>query len=233
MLRYLLFDIDDTVLNFRDHAEVALHRALADEGLTFTAEQLAVYRRINNELWEQVSAGAMARTALYAVRFQRALDALGIAGDGAAIERHFRRHLCDVAVPEEGAEDTLRALSGRYVLATASNAPQRQQELRLERSGLARYFTHVLTSERLGVDKPHPAFFQACLRVLGDPSPQEVLMIGDSLTADAQGALRAGLRACWLNRAAASTASLPTGDEPLPDAVPQIRTLPELLDVLA
>lgn len=224
MIRYLLFDIDDTLLNFRDTAEPAICRALADVGLCFTAEQFAVYHRINNGLWEQVSAGALARERLYEIRFQRVLDALGIAADGRAVEARFRHHLNFIAVPEEGASETLAALSERYVLATASNAPQRQQELRLESSGLARYFTQILTSGGLGYDKPSAQFYDACLHALGDPPRDEVMMLGDSLSADVGGALNAGLSACWVN--------LKGAPAPADLTVPAVRSLPELCALL-
>lgn len=224
MIRYLLFDIDDTLLNFRDNAELAICRALADVGLSFTAEQFAVYHRINDDLWAQVSSGRMEREYLYRIRFQRVLDALGIPADGAQVEARFRHHLNFIAVPEEGAEATLRALSARYTLATASNAPQRQQELRLASCGLAPYFTHILTSEGLGYDKPSGRFFDGCLRALGDPPRDEVMMLGDSLSADVYGALNAGLSACWVNLKSAPT--------PTDATFPVVHTLPDLCPLL-
>ena len=232
MIRYLLFDIDDTLLNFRDNAEVAIRRALADEGVSFTSEQMAVYHRINDALWAQVSAGALSREGLYAIRFQRVLDALAIPADGRAVEARFRHHQNHIAVPEEGAAPTLEALSARYVLATASNAPQRQQEVRLERSGLARYFTHILTSEGLGYDKPSRRFFDACLHALGDPPRNEVMMLGDSLTADVGGAQNAGLAACWVNLKGAPADPPTESAVPRIDAVPTVHALPELCALL-
>ena len=220
MIRYILFDIDDTLLNFRDTVDTVISRALADVGLSFTAEQFAEYHRINGGLWEQVSAGKLDCNRLYEIRFQRVLDALGLPADGTVVEARFRHHLKFIAQPEEGAAETLAALSERYVLATASNAPQKQQEQRLEIGGLAPYFKHILTSGGLGYDKPSSAFYNACLRVLGDPPRDEVLMVGDSLSADVRGALNAGIKACWLN-----TRRLPVPDDL---TVPVVYSLPAL-----
>jgi HAD superfamily hydrolase (TIGR01459 family) len=43
------------------------------------------------------------------------------------------------------------------------------------------------------VGKPHSAIFAAALRQLGDPKPERVLMVGDSLDHDVAGGRRAGL----------------------------------------
>ncbi|WP_284736119.1 TIGR01459 family HAD-type hydrolase [Dongia deserti] len=43
------------------------------------------------------------------------------------------------------------------------------------------------------VGKPHPAIFAAALRHLGDPKPERVLVIGDSLDHDVEGGRRAGM----------------------------------------
>ena len=39
------------------------------------------------------------------------------------------------------------------------------------------------------------------LDMLDGVSPDEVLMIGDSLTSDIQGGINAGIRTCWVNPA--------------------------------
>jgi HAD superfamily hydrolase (TIGR01459 family) len=43
------------------------------------------------------------------------------------------------------------------------------------------------------VGKPHPAIFAAALRQLGDPKPERVLVVGDSLDHDIEGGRRAGM----------------------------------------
>jgi HAD superfamily hydrolase (TIGR01459 family) len=43
------------------------------------------------------------------------------------------------------------------------------------------------------VGKPHPAIFSAALRRLGDPKPERVLVVGDSLDHDVEGGRRAGM----------------------------------------
>ena len=56
---------------------------------------------------------------------------------------------------------------------------------------------HLFISEEIGAAKPSPLFFEACLAALAPLQPDEVLMIGDSLTADIAGAKACGIRTCW------------------------------------
>lgn len=221
----LLFDIDDTLLNFRDQSESVIRTALAEFGRTFTDAEFAVYHRINDALWKQAAAGTLTREGLYAIRWTLVLAALGWEGDGHAIEARFRHHLTHSAVLEEGALETVRALAKRHTLCTASNAPQRQQEVRLEAAGLSPYFTHVFTSEGLGADKPSPLFFDRLLHALGDPPRDDVMMLGDSPEADIRGGAAAGLRTCFIN-----TRGVALPSDCHPDHV--VDTLPALCDFL-
>ena len=60
------------------------------------------------------------------------------------------------------------------------------------------YFDGVFISEEIGCSKPDPNFFAYALEHAGNPDPQNVLIIGDSLTSDMLGGYQAGLRTCWL-----------------------------------
>ncbi len=221
MIRHVLFDIDDTLLNFRDQAEPVIREVLRELHIPFTNDDFAVYHRVNNGLWDQVSAGTLSREGLYAIRWTRVLEALGREGNGPQIESLFRKRLTQSAVAESGAAETLAALAQRYTLCTASNAPQRQQEIRLNTAELSGYFAHIFTSEGLGVDKPARLFYERILEILGNPEPRHVLMVGDSPEADVLGAAAVGLRTCFINT---------RGVELPPDCHPDfcITTLPEL-----
>jgi len=47
--------------------------------------------------------------------------------------------------------------------------------------------------------KPHPSIFHAALRLVDVPA-SEAVMVGDSVSQDIEGALRAGMRAVLLHR---------------------------------
>ncbi len=109
-------------------------------------------------------------------------------------------------------------------LGVISNGNVEQQTRKLERMNLLRYFEQVLISESLGVAKPNRVIFQTAAARMGF-RVEECAHAGDSLTADVQGALGAGMGAVWLDR---------LGGEPPPgtqDPLVQVGNLKELLDL--
>jgi putative hydrolase of the HAD superfamily len=70
----------------------------------------------------------------------------------------------------------------------------------LERAGLRRRFASITSSGTEGVRKPDPEIFRRALAKLG-LGPDEAFYVGNLRNTDALAAIRAGLRAVWLNRA--------------------------------
>ena len=59
--------------------------------------------------------------------------------------------------------------------------------------------TEVLTSARLGVEKPHPESYVAAIAAAGC-APGEILFVGDTYEADVAGPERAGMQALLVRR---------------------------------
>ncbi len=81
----------------------------------------------------------------------------------------------------------------------ATNGTKIAQDRKLARSGLGALLDGVLISEEIGAEKPDPAFFAAAAPLLPNCAPDQILMVGDSLTSDMQLANNIGLAACWYN----------------------------------
>lgn len=80
-------------------------------------------------------------------------------------------------------------------LAVISNSEGRLLEL-ISELGWAHYFDAVADSGKLGVEKPSADIFEWTARKLGK-RPEALAHVGDSLAADVEGALAAGLSAIW------------------------------------
>ena len=74
-----------------------------------------------------------------------------------------------------------------------------EQREKMRHCGLDAYVDALIVSEEAGVSKPDPAIFTIALDRLG-AAAGDAVMIGDSWTADIEGALAAGVRAIWFNR---------------------------------
>jgi HAD superfamily hydrolase (TIGR01509 family) len=92
---------------------------------------------------------------------------------------------------------TIEALRGRVRLALLTNNPYGTEVI--ERHGLhVEVFDCVVVADPC-VRKPDPRAFGALVAALGVPAA-DIAHVGDSVPADVEGALGAGLRAVWLDR---------------------------------
>ena len=108
-------------------------------------------------------------------------------------------------IPVEGALEILSYLKGKYPLYAASNGPCEQQKNRLRVGGMYHFFNDVFISEQIGFSKPSKEFFDFCMARLNEGKsepilPSEVMMIGDSLTSDMDGAISNGLKSCFFDK---------------------------------
>ena len=196
----ILFDADNTLLDFDAAENKALAETLVNYGIEPDAETVQTYRTINEELWRQLEKGQIRREKLMSERFTRFLKAINAAGDGAEMNRYYLEQLSthpDLVNPS--VLDVLRELSEVATLAVVSNGFHKVQTRRLAESGVANFMEDVFVSEKLDSEKPNRKIFDAALRALGVENREHVLMVGDSLTSDIQGGANAGLDTCWFN----------------------------------
>jgi len=78
----------------------------------------------------------------------------------------------------DGVEDVLKALQGKYRLVMATKGDLLDQERKLNKSGLAKYFHHI----EIVSEKQEPEYRKLIKHL--DISPSEFLMIGNSLKSD-------------------------------------------------
>lgn len=196
----ILFDADNTLLNFDAAENKALAETLVNYGIEPDAETVQTYRTINEELWRQLEKGQIRREKLFGERFSRFLKAIDAAGDGVEMNRYYLEQLSthpDLMSAE--VLDVLRELSEVATLAIVSNGAQKVQTRRLAESGVLNFMEDVFISEKMGCEKPNARIFDAALRALGVENREHVLMVGDSLSSDIQGGSNAGLDTCWYN----------------------------------
>jgi 2-haloacid dehalogenase len=198
---WLLFDADGTLFDYDTAEKFALTSTFAAYALPYTDDILAVYREINDRMWQAFELGQITQDALKTERFRRLLETVGV-GVGLEPEEFSSRYLhnlgdCTFLIPH--AENVLHKLHGKVHLALITNGLQKVQRSRLAQSTIGQYFEAVLISEELGVAKPHPGIYDAAFTAMGQPEKKEVLMVGDSLSSDIRGARDYDIDTCWYN----------------------------------
>lgn len=194
---YVLFDADNTLFDFDRAEHLALRNILEDFGLPVTEEVRQTYLTINRALWAACDRGETDRDTLMVERFRLLLAKLGRTGDPAAMNRRYLDRLGDYSHAIAGAEALCAALAERCTLAIVTNGITRTQRRRYEASRLKQYIPHLFISQELGLQKPQREYFERVLSALGVADRSRTVVVGDSLTADIQGAVNAGLDSIW------------------------------------
>ena len=90
---FLLFDADDTLLDFRRSEARAISLTLRHFGIEPTAESVARYSEINRRLWRLYDEGKMERPRVLTQRFEEFFATLGRECDGQTVEDFYRPRL--------------------------------------------------------------------------------------------------------------------------------------------
>lgn len=199
MIKAVLFDSDDTLLDFTKAEHIALERTLREVGVEPTEEIIALYSAINKAHWEMLERGELTRPQVLTGRFARLYEALDIMGDVEATRTIYEEYLSQGHYYIPGAEKLLDELYGRFALYMVSNGNARVQDGRLKSAGIGHYFEEIFISERVGFDKPRIEFFERCFERMPPYDKNEMIIVGDSLTSDIRGGLNAGIHTCWFD----------------------------------
>ena len=224
----ILFDADNTLLDFTAAENKALAETLTQYGVTPDAETMQKYREKNEGLWRQLEKGQIKREKLLAERFGRFMAEIGVPCTGAESAEMNRSYLDRLSQHPDvlpGTLSVLDELAEVATLAVVSNGVERVQTQRIQESGVVGYMEEIFISEKAGCEKPNRRIFDQALRTLGVEDRSHVLVVGDSLGGDIQGGINAGLDTCWFN---------PDGQENTTGIVPtyEIRGLEELYPIV-
>lgn len=197
--QYLLFDADNTLFDF----DAANHNAFAQTcaycGLTYSEELYEYYESFNRPLWQQLDRGEVTKEFLVVERFRRFLAAMNVDADPAECNRIQLAGLGSSTALLPHALEVIERLSHTHQLYIVTNAVASVQRARLASSAIAPYITAAFISEEAGSAKPSKAYFDYVFDHIDGITSDNCLVIGDSLSSDIQGAINAGLPACWYN----------------------------------
>ncbi|MBE7020860.1 MAG: noncanonical pyrimidine nucleotidase, YjjG family [Ruminococcaceae bacterium] len=201
MYKYLLWDVDGTVLDFLAAEAYAIRTLFKKYNIgECTDKMLKRYSAINAEYWRKLENNELTKEEILIGRFHEFFNEIGadteIAED---FNRDYQETLGDCVVFIENAKELLLSKKGKYTIAAVTNGTRVAQEKKLKNSGLDKIFDAVFISENIGSEKPNKAFFDYVFEKLGICDKKEVLIIGDSLSGDMRGGFNYGIDTCWFN----------------------------------
>ncbi|MFF2288768.1 YjjG family noncanonical pyrimidine nucleotidase [Peribacillus butanolivorans] len=195
----LLFDVDDTLLDFGAAENLALSLLFEDQNIHLTPEIEAQYKKINQGLWKSFEKGIIDRDTVVNTRHSRLFKEYGREVDGVLMEKNYRSYLEEGHQLVNGAFDLIADLQNKYDLYIVTNGVSKTQYKRLRDSGLFPLFKDIFVSEDTGFQKPMKEYFDYVFARIPNFSMEKALIIGDSLSADIKGGQQAAIDTCWLN----------------------------------
>lgn len=227
MIKYILFDVDDTLLDFGKAEEAAIRKTFERIGIPAAEETVRRYREINAQQWARFEKGEITREKLLTERFDILFSELGLSDIPSEMAQASYEYLLGIGhYFVDGAEELLEALKDKYELYIVSNGNASVQDRRLKSAGIIPYFSDIFISERVGFNKPSAEFFDACFERIPGFEKDKAIIVGDRLSSDILGGINAGVKTCWFN---------PNGEAPDPDIpadyeIKQLSELPALLE---
>lgn len=196
-----LFDLDDTLLDFKASENLSFVRTIQQLGAGGAIESLfSHYQPINVALWRAFEHGTVTKNFLKVERFRQTFAAAGLVLDPELASSLYLASLSDTVVLIDGAIALCASLAAVGEVGIITNGVDAIQNRRIASSGLQEHISFVATSEACGHAKPDVRFFEYAMQMAVRPvGKEQAIIIGDRLDADILGANRYGIDSVWYN----------------------------------
>ncbi len=194
-----LFDLDDTLLDFRASEKLSFERSLSFLSVPVTDGLFASYQVENRELWRLFEEGKTTKDKLKVERFRRTFALNGIDADPELASLRYLEALPNTVVLIDYAVELLEWLKGHGEIGIITNGIHHTQTERIKNSPLSEYISFMCVSEECGFAKPDVRFFEHSAKMAKKFMKHSTLVIGDRWEADILGAHLFGVDSVWFN----------------------------------
>ena len=203
---HLFFDLDHTLWDFEANARLTLQTLYDDLQLEAAGVYdfdlfYQNYLAHNERLWERYRKGFIKQEELRLKRMWLALLDFKIANDELSQKMNvlFLDLLPTRTILFPYTKEILQYLANKnYELHLITNGFEKIQHSKLKYSGLDKFFSEVITSERSNSIKPNKEIFEYAFQKT-NANPAKSIMIGDTLDVDILGAINAGIDQVFVN----------------------------------
>lgn len=199
MFKTILFDLDDTIFDFKKSERAALTKTLIKLNVEPTQYIINQYSNYNISQWKRLELGEISREEVKVNRYKLLFDELGLNISPQLATSIYEKNLAVGHYFIDGAVDMLEKLYQIYELYLVSNGAKKVQDGRLADANISHYFKDIFISETVGFEKPNKEFFDYCFERIPNFNKNETIIIGDSLSSDIKGGIYAGINTMWFN----------------------------------
>jgi HAD superfamily hydrolase (TIGR01549 family) len=204
MYKAIIFDLDNTLLNFSSCETESMRKTCNDHNLFMddVDEWNLFWRNFsehNFRHWMNFVNGGDVKTIgdvlRYSFRDSLKLEELL----HSKLSDTYWDYFCNSCFFEEGAEQILSIFKDKYPLGIITNGISESQRKRLRAGNIDELFKSIVISDEVGIRKPQKEIFEIALSDF-KLNNKEVLFVGDSLQDDYHGAVNSGIDFCFYNR---------------------------------
>ena len=170
MIDTLLFDLDNTLLDF-DKAEAnALSKALHDVNIKVDDLMLIRYNKINSSQWKLLEKGIITREEIKTFGDLKILfEEFSLNADPKEVARNYQEYLGQGHYFIKDAEEVLEQLSKThriYLVTNGTLSVQKRKKLKVP--GSKNIYKAFFISEEVGYNKPSKEYFEYCFSHIPD-----------------------------------------------------------------
>ena len=224
--KYLLFDFDNTLVDFHDSSHKAFAKTFKAHDLEYSNDIYQKYKIINKGIWSKFEKGEITTDDIRRDRFAQLFELLNITHlDPVQFNASYIDDIIFYTELYPGVRQLLNNLEGRFRMSIVTNGLKEAQRARIKKVSIENYFSEIIVSDEIGFAKPDSRYFDIVHEQIGEPNKEEVLVIGDNLKSDILGANDFGYKSCWIGTGE-------HGNEINPDyVIEKVSQLPGLLNI--
>lgn len=202
MYKTIFIDLDDTLWDTRSNGKESMEEVYRDYGFDRFFSDFehfySIYFPYNCSLWAKYRQGEISKDELIYERLAFPLRPYMPCDEKfiSSLNDDFLERTTHKTKLLPYALEVLQYLHAKYSLYIISNGFEEVQYAKMSRSGLSEFFSGIILSDQVGVNKPHPQIFEESLKI-AHSSKEEAIMIGDSWEADIVGAKQCGIDQVW------------------------------------
>lgn len=190
MIKRVIFDLDDTLIEWKEEYWNSIRKALITNNIKYTENDIQDIKD-GFDKFESKYNMYKKESMLECINEYTKLN-LDMSFLESALEEFSK------CIPEKLNQeviDTIEYLYKKYELVVLTNWFKKEQEKRLEALNIRKYFKQIYTPQEFPIKPNKEAFL-----IASENKIDECIMVGDSLNCDIKGALNAGMKAIYINK---------------------------------
>jgi len=200
-LEWLMFDFDNTLVDFHKASLLAFGQTFEDFNLKLQPEYYSIYEKINGKIWNDFEQKLITTVDIRKSRFKLLFERLNIESvDGFEFNAKYLSNLVKHTTVRPEVINMLTKLKAHFKMSIITNGLKEVQRPRLDKCLMTHLFDSIIVSDEIGAAKPDLAFFDVAIKSIPNTIKKDkILVIGDSLKSDIAGGINYGLKTCLID----------------------------------